>query len=237
MADTGALPKFEDLEKMDETEIESKYIIDPTKLKIGNYYAQHLSDGSDKFKYLGKYNNQHKYDKPLNLVRYYFIDFDNANYIDSTNEAKIIEVQKHQLPTFNDLYNMRNDEITLIKHYQIKPNHYYAKQGNAYGFTYLGMNKYPEQLTTLTSNYTGQPGTSNEQSPKLNVNEIETTYYDKNPYEFVTAYKNSASKYHKPTNLIEVQRLEQGGKPRKTIRRKSKKRKMRKTRRKSLTQN
>ena len=157
------------------------------------------------------------------------------------------------LPRFEDLATMKAKDIEskYINYEQIDANHYYAKKNWLLpGFTYLGVNSYPTELANKIKCKFYIDSFSDEEQKILcndvnnknaqdikNEQNIANEYYKTNKMLFTD--NNNKERFLKtPTRLIEVQPPEQsGGKPRKTIRRKSKKLKMRKTRRKSLTKN
>lgn len=120
------------------------------------------------------------------------------------------------LPKFEELKNMKSKDIKYISEPSI--GNYYAQNNGVIfnSFKYLGVNVYPDELLGV-----------------VNKDIINGHKY----YEFKPSYNSETVKVTKSAKIIEVQPPQKGGNPRKSIRRKSKKRKMRKTRRKSLSKN
>ena len=121
------------------------------------------------------------------------------------------------LPKFEELKNMKSKDIKYISEPSI--GNYYAQNNGVIfnSFKYLGVNVYPDELLGV-----------------VNKDIINGHKY----YEFKPSYNSETVKVTKKSaKIIEVQPPQKGGNPRKSIRRKSKKRKMRKTRRKSLSKN
>ena len=114
------------------------------------------------------------------------------------------------LPKFDELNTMKSKDIKYISSKPSIGNYYAQNDGVIFNrFKYLGVNVYPDELR----------GVENQ--------EIINSY---RYYEFKPSYNSNTVKVEKSAKIIEVRPPKKGGKPRKTIRRKSKKRKTHKSR-------